>query len=195
MLDIITNSKKYVNMLLWPLDTHYYHEYEHALEVYDRCMYLWEKEWLWENDLEMLGLAALFHDVWFIIQYDDNEYIWAMIAKNYLKSMLYPTEKIGIIERIIISTKPDLKSTNILEKIIRDADTDNLWRDDFFEKWKRLKKEIETIKKIKIKDPDWNHHSLDFLSKHKFLTDTNIKERQQKKEENIQKLKKLKLKN
>jgi hypothetical protein len=34
---------------------------------------------------------------------------------------------------------------------------DNLGRKDFFEKAHSLKKEIEIIKNIKIRDPEWNH--------------------------------------
>jgi len=185
---LITQVKKYVNMLLWPLEWHYYHQYEHALEVMDRVCDLWNKEWLSENELEILTLAALFHDTWFAIQYDDNEYIWASIAKNYLKSVLYPEDKILIVQNLIISTIYSRNPENILENIMRDADTDNLWRDDFFDKWEKLKKEIETIKKIKILDPDWLHYSLEFLKNHSFVTKTEIKERQPKKEENIKKL-------
>jgi len=185
---IITGVKNYVNMMMRPLEDHYYHQYEHALEVANRCLELWKKEWLDEDTLEILVIAWLFHDVWFIIQYDNNEYIWATIAKNYLKSILYPPEKIKKIEEIIISTIYTREPQNLLEKIIKDADTDNLWRDDFFEKWERLKRELETIKKIKILEPDWVHYSIKFLREHRFLTKSEIEERQAKKEENLKKL-------
>jgi len=185
---IIHWIKDYVNTILWWLDQLYYHQYEHTLEVVDRSIELWIEEWLNENDLEILAIAALFHDTWFIIQYENNENYWASIAKNYLKSILYPKDKIKLIQNIILSTSSDKKAENIYEKILKDADTDNLWRDDFFEKWERLRKEIETIKKIKILDPDWCHYSIKFLKEHQFLTITEISQRQQKKEENIKKL-------
>lgn len=188
---IINQIKEYVNILLWPLEKHYYHHYEHALEVRERSLEIWKKEWLSEKELELLYIASLFHDTWFVIQYDKNEQIWATIAKNYLKSILYPENDIKIISQLIISTIPELEAQNKLESIIKDADTDNLWRDDFFEKWERLKKEIETIKNIKIMYPEWNHYSLNFLKTHKFYTPTEIKEREPKKQENIKKLEKL----
>ncbi len=182
---LISQIKKYVNSLLWPLENHYYHHYEHALEVMNRSLELWQKENLPDEDLELLAIAGLFHDVGFIIQYDNNEYIGAKIAKNYLKWVLYPEEKIQKVEDLIIATIYTRPPNNLMEKIIRDADTDNLGRDDFFEKWQRLKKEIEIMKKIKILDPDWHHYSLNFLREHNFLTPTEIEERQEKKEENI----------
>ncbi len=185
---IITGVKNYVNMMVSPLENHYYHQYEHALEVSQRCFELWNKEWLDDETLEILVIAWLFHDIWFVIQYDNNEYIWATLAKNYLKSILYPFEKIKAIELLIIATIYDNKPQNILESIIRDADTDNLWRDDFFDKWERLKNEIESIKKIKIFDPDWTHYSIKFLLEHHFSTKSEIAERQGKKNENLKKL-------
>lgn len=184
----IFQVKNYVNILLWPLENHYYHQYSHALEVMDRSLYIWEKEWLSEDDLEILAIASLFHDTWFIIQYDDNELIWAWIARNYLKSILFPEEKIQKIEELIIATIPKREPKNLLERIIKDADMDNLWRDDFFDKWKRLRKELEEIKNIKILEPDWNHYSIDLLRQHRFLTKTEINEREQKKQENLKKL-------
>lgn len=187
---ILSWIKNYVNILLWPLEKHYYHEYGHALEVMERSLYLWWQEWVSDEELEMLAIASLFHDTGFIIQYDNNEVIWAWIARNYLKSVLYPEDKIKKIEELIIATTLWYEAQNLLERIIKDADMDNLWRDDFFDKWVRLKKEIEEIKKIKILEPDWNHYSVELLNKHKFLTQTEKKEREIKKQENLEKLKK-----
>lgn len=186
---LLQDIKQYVNILLWPLDDLYYHEYNHALEVFERTQELCMKEGVSEEEMEMVGIAALFHDTGFVIQYDDNEYIGAAIAKNYLKSIFYPHERIPEVEKLILATSPKIPAKTLLEAIIKDADTDNLWREDFFEKWEKLKREIEVIKKIRIKDPDWMHFSLYFLKQHRFYTKTEIEERQEGKEKNIQKLK------
>ncbi len=186
---ILEKAKKYVNKLLVPLEKHYYHSYKHAIEVMERAIYLWEKEWLNWQDIEIVGLAWLFHDTGFVIQYDDNEPIWAKIAQNYLKSILYPQEKIKTIERLILATKPSYnKPQDIYEKIIKDSDLDNLGRKDFFEKWHSLKKEIEIIKNIKIRDPDWNHWSVELLKEHHYQTITQKKERNVIKQENLKKM-------
>ncbi len=186
---VLKNAKKYVNKLLVPLEKHYYHSYNHAIEVMERAIYLWEKEGLNKSQLELLALAWLFHDTWFVIQYDHNEPIWAKIAQNYLKSILYPTEKIALIERMIMATDPDYKKpTDIYEKIIMDSDMDNLWRKDFFEKANSLKREIEIIKNIKIRDPEWNHWLVELLKEHQFQANTQKLERNNKKSENLKKM-------
>lgn len=190
--NFIKQIEKYVNILLLPLENHYFHQFEHALDVKNRAVEIAIKEWLWDEEIELLTISALFHDTGFIIQYDNNEYIWSKIARNYLKSILYPEEKIKIIESLILATKPDYKKPiNILEEIIIDSDLDNLWRDDFFEKENNLKKEIETIKNIKLKKPEWHHASLDLLNNYSYFTNSQRNEREKKKNENAVKLKKM----
>ena len=181
----IKSAMKYVNSLLLPLEEYYYHHYNHALDVMYRAVYLWEKEWVSKEDIEVLMLAAIFHDTWFVIQYDDNEEFWAKIAENYLKTILYPKDKIEKVERLILATSPYYtEPSDLLESIIKDADLDNIWREDFFEKWDELKKEAETIKNIKIKDPDWHHSSLDLIYNSSFYTKTQKEERDKQKERN-----------
>ena len=186
---VLERAKKYVNKLLVPLERHYYHSYNHAIEVMERSIYLWEKESLEKNEIEMIAIAWLFHDTGFIIQYDKNEPIWAKIAQNYLKSILYDRDKIKIIERLILATNPEYKNPkDIYEKIIKDADMDNLGRKDFFEKGHSLKREIEIIKNIKIRDPNWNHWQVDLLKEHQFETQTQKTERDYVKGKNLEEM-------
>ena len=186
---IIEKAKGYVNVLLAPLEHLYYHQYEHSLDVSKRAVEIWKKEWLNNNDLELLELAWIFHDTGFIIQYENNEYIWAKIARNFLKWNLYPENKIKEIERIILATIPEYKEPkDIFEKIIKDADLDNIGRDDFLDKASSLLKEKKVIQKIKQKSPDWVHWTLLFLKEQKFYTETQKKEREPKKQSNIKML-------
>lgn len=186
---LITDIKKYVNYLMIPLEEMYYHQYDHALSVMERAIYLATMEWCSEEEVEMITIAALFHDTGFIIEYDNNETLWAKIARNYLRTILYPEDKIKIIEKIILATSPNIEPNNLLEKIIKDADMDNLWTDEFFDVNEKVKKELEVMKNIKIKDPDWHHASIDIVSGHRFYTDTQMNERNEKLKNNLEKLK------
>jgi len=187
--ELISDIKQYVSYLMVPLENLYYHHYEHALSVMERSVYLGTMEGCSSDEIEILAIAALFHDTGFIIEYDENEVFWAKIAKNYLKTILYPEEKIKLIENIILATIPEKKPCSLLEEIIKDADMDNLWREDFFDTWEKLKRELELIKQIKIKDPDWHHASLSLISKHKFYTQTQKSERHDELIKNTEKLK------
>lgn len=185
----IEKAINYVNMLLVPLENHYYHSFDHALEVMNRAMYLAKKEGLSEADIEMLGLAGLFHDTGFVIQYDKNEPFGAKIASNYLKTILYSSDRISKISDIILATDPDYKNAkNIYEEIIKDADMDNLGRDDFSDRTNDLKKEIDIIKHIKWNNASWSHGVLQILKDYRFDTLTQKKERNPKKNENLKKM-------
>lgn len=189
---VIKRAKEYVNQLLIPLENHYYHQYSHALEVMERAVYLANEEWLNDDDIEILALAWLFHDTWFIIQYDDNEPIGAKIAQNYLKSMLYDRDKIKLIEEIILATAPSYKNPkNIYEQIIIDADLDNFWREDFFDKMENIHREREAIQNIKLLDPGWKHWVISFLAEHKYFTETQKIERNTQKQKNLSELEKM----
>ena len=188
----LTRAMSYVNKLLLPLEWLYYHQYNHSLEVMERAMYLWEKEKVSAEEIEILWIAGLFHDTGFVIQYDDNEEIGSKIAENYLKTTLYSKKNIKKIKRLILATKPSYKTpVDLLEKIIKDADLDNLWRDDFFEKKDKMKLELETIREIKMRNPEWDHGSLQLLREHKYYTDTQKKERWEKKIKNREILEKM----
>ena len=101
----------------------------------------------------------------------------------------YLCVKINLIEEIILATDPDYKKPkNIYEEIIRDADMDNLWREDFFDRSNNLKKELELIKHIKINDPDWSHASIELLKEHEYKTNAQKTERDMKKIENLKEM-------
>lgn len=174
---LITEIKSFVNSLLITLDDYYYHQYDHALSVMERSIYIWKREWVTENEIELLAIASLFHDTGFTVTYDDNESIGAKIARNFLKSAAYPENKIQIIENLILATSPSQEPKTLLEQIIKDADMDNLGRPDFYENSQRIKKEIELIKNIKLKDPQWHHGCLDMIENHVYYTQTQKQER------------------
>ncbi len=186
---IVIKAKKYVEDLFAPINYDlFFHQYEHSLEVAYRAVELWMKEWLSEEKLEILAISGIFHDSGFLVQYDNNERIWADIAEKFLKEKKYPKEKIELIKNIILATIIDREPKNILEEIIKDADLDNLWRDDFFDKTNTLKKEVEKNKDIKFKKNDWYENVLKLVYKQKFYTKTQNKERLLKKIRNIKKL-------
>ena len=187
--ELIQDIKDYVSYLMIPLDNLYFHQYEHALAVMERAVYLATMEGCSQEEIELLIIAALFHDTGFVIQYEENETYGAKIAKNYLRTILYPEAKIKIIEHLIYATSPKTEPKNKLEEIIKDADMDNLGTKEFFDANERLKHEREIIQKIKIKDPEWRHASLNLIEGHKFYTHTQKQERNEYLKENIEKLK------
>lgn len=183
----VLKAKEYVSKLISPLKEKWYefHNLDHTLSVYKRASYLAIQEWLDEEMQEIVQLAALFHDTWFVKQYDNNEPIWAEIAEKWLKEQNYPEDKIDIIKQTILATIPDDKEPeSILQKIIKDADLDNLWNKSFTRCNLKLKQELESIKWLDISVNERLKNTYNFISWLKFHTQTQIKERQKTFEEN-----------
>lgn len=192
--DIVLKAKDYVKKLLlsnnidkehWYL----YHNLWHTLDVFERTSYLAEKEWLNEELQEMMQLAALFHDTWFSKQYDKNEPIWAQIAEDFLKENNIPVDKIDIIKNIILATIFWREPLSHLEEIIKDADMDNLWREDYCTGCKVIKEELKIFKDTKIDQKVWLEHCFDLLKNYKFYTQTSKKERMEWIKQNIKRVK------
>ena len=182
---LIDEIKDLVKNALWQIDWLHYHNYEHSIDVMERAIDIWKKEWLNDVDIEILTIWSLFHDLWFMEIYDNNEPVWAKLARDFLGKKWYSKEKIDIIEWMILSTAHKWVPNNIYDKILKDADTDNLWRDDFFEKWNNIRKELKSIKKLEMSEIDWLKFSIYFLQGHTFFTNTWNKERANKKLENL----------
>ena len=190
--DIVLKSKDYVKKLLADIDKkhwYFYHNLGHTLNVFERASYLAYKEWLDEEMQEIVQLAAIFHDTWFKKQYDKNEIIWTQIAEEFLKENNFPEDKIDIVKNVILATIPSKEAMSHLEEIIKDADVDNFWRDDFLDKNDRLYEEFKRFKKLDINQKTWLEKSLKLLQKHKFYTKTQVEERTEQFEQNKKELK------
>jgi len=190
---IVLQAKEYVSELLSSLKEKWYeyHNLDHTLSVYKRASYLAIQEWLDEELQEIMQLSALFHDTWFIKQYDNNEPIWVEIAEEWLKQQNYPEDKIDIIKQVILATILWSNTNTKLEQIIKDADMDNLWRSDFFEVWISLRNELKNIKNIEFSDKERYETVSPYILNFNFFTETQKKERNKKLEENKKKLKEI----
>ena len=178
--NIVLKAKEYVKLFLVNIDEkhwYYYHNLGHTLDVFERVSYLSGKEWLNEELTELIQISALFHDTWFKKQYDKNEIIWAQIAEEFLKENNFPEDKIDIIKNLILATIPNKEPMSHLEEMIKDADMDNLWREDFFDKNENIYKELKIVKKIDMYKKTWLEDTLKLLQNYKFYTETEIQER------------------
>lgn len=191
--EIVFKSKNYVESIMKDnkKNWYYYHCWEHILEVYDRAKYLIEKEWINDDLSEIIFIAIFFHDVAYQYDFKNHEELSSKMCEDFLLKNNYPKDRIDIIKSIIIVTKPIIKPQNILEKIMKDSDLDNLWRKDFFEKWDLVKKELQNITWKKISDQDRNLTIYNLLCNTVFYTDTQRKERSQQLQKNILAIKKL----
>ncbi|MBI2670881.1 HD domain-containing protein [Candidatus Woesearchaeota archaeon] len=165
----------------------YYHNIEHTFNKKNGMVAMVSKltdiEKIPSYQKELLIVAAYFHDTGYTESSENNELIAARIASGILPALGFTKKEISIIKSLILATASNHKPENIMEEIIKDADLDNLGRDDFFERCEDLRKELNIKNKLK-----WYKETLKFLKKHRYFTSSAIKLRNTEKSKNILKL-------
>lgn len=148
-----------------------YHTFEHTSEVVSAVSEIAHAENVSQEDLEILLLAAWFHDTGFTQGFENHEDKSKAIAHGYLKDHNIPKDKIDKVFRLIDVTKMPQNPSNKLEEIICDADLFHLGEENFREKGNLLRTERENISEKIITDIDWLQENVDFLGAHKYFTD------------------------
>jgi predicted metal-dependent HD superfamily phosphohydrolase len=190
--DLLKKAREHSEKLLTEVDPKYcYHNLEHTQDVVSTSEELGKAFGLKEEELEILLLAAMFHDTGFTQTVEGHELVGAGYARTFLENENYQEEKIVNIHNIILSTAWTIEPTNDLEKLINDADLSHVGKDKYFDRLIELKKEWETIQEMTFTDLEWYRLNLQFLAKHSFCT-TVAKERfEAQKEANLQQMKTL----
>lgn len=141
-----------------------------------------------ERDRELVIAAAYFHDTGYIREYDKNEPIAARIAGRILKLLDYKPKEIEKVQKMILATDLAKKPKTHLEKILCDADLDNLGREDFFKLDSKLR-EGRRIRGLDVSDDvKWYKGTFQVMKNHKYYTKSQIKLREEEKQKNIKKL-------
>jgi predicted metal-dependent HD superfamily phosphohydrolase len=139
-----------------------------------------------KRGLELLCIAAAYHDAGYIERYVDNEEIGAAMAAAAMRSAgSYTAEEIHEVKEMILSTQL-LQSSDAIIRVERtalsgylmDADLGAFGRDDFFEKCEQLMEETDL-------SPDvFYRQTLVFMASHKWITNAARELRDAKKKEN-----------
>src|SRR5215210_2417707 len=156
-----------------------YHNVAHTLDVLNRAVDIAKREGIEdENDLLLLKISALYHDVGFLQIYTGHEEISCEVAGKELFEFGFSKEQIEKICGMIRASKVPQQPSNVLEEVICDADLDYLGRNDFFQIGEGLFKEF-LDQKIVSDEKSWNSLQVRFLENHHYFT-TTAKERRQK---------------
>jgi len=176
-----------------------FHSINHTFgDVLLAAEYLTDSENLSDYQKYLLLIAVLFHDSGYSKVYKHNEVIGVEIARELLSDLDFSQEELDYIERIIIATEVNFQdgypqqnpNDDLLEKIMCDADLDNLGRDDFFDLSVLLIKELES-QGSKIDIDIWWKNQYKFLVNHQYFTASQRNRRNEGKAKNILKVKEM----
>lgn len=168
---IVERANIYVTELLEKGLTpdHIYHTLGHTLSVRDASLELAKNYRLDKEDLELLEIAALFHDTGYTKGYPGHEEVSKGIATVFLKNENFPEEKIEKVMDLIEVTKLGAEPKTLLEKIMKDSDF-NTSGGSYLEKSDALRHEWKVFCGNKMNDLEWLKNNLDFWEGHQFYT-------------------------
>ena len=147
-----------------------YHCIEHTHEVVKAAKMIGEGMGLHPDQLEVVELAAWFHDLGYCEVVENHEEVSANIALSFLESQDFSNERSAQVVGCIMATKMPQSPKNEMEAVLCDADLAHLGTAQYIQKSELLKKEIELLNGKTISEKDWLIGNVDFISNHKYFT-------------------------
>ena len=192
-MSIIANAEQYVIQLFKDKlsSTYSFHNIDHTRRVVEAATLLADRENINGKEKEALLLAAWFHDVGYCESCTSHESIGMNLAAEFLHKENVEDAEINKVKNLINATALHVLPQDILEKIIKDADTSHLASDKFFEITESLREECKKAHDLKLSREEWAKKNLSFLQSHQFYTDFAKNNWDKKKQETLQKHKNL----
>ncbi|MEP2770696.1 MAG: Pycsar system effector family protein [Fulvivirga sp.] len=167
-----------------------YHNLSHTYEVAEISKELGEISELSDSELEMLQVAAWFHDTGYIKKYNGHEEESLKYAREFMDGENYDEKKKKVVERLIKSTIKGHKPNDMLEEILHDADMAHIGRKRFFRKGELLRVELESYLDESYSELEWEKKQYQFLINNNFITKAGKQEYGKRRVKNIKKQRK-----
>lgn len=188
MDNILERTDKFVlNLFKEKLpNTFIYHNYNHTQRVVKSTKELIENSQINVKEEKILLLAAWLHDTGYIVAKDGHELESSKIAEDFLKKQNEDEVIIEEVKRCILATEMHAVPSDLLEEIIKDADSSHLAKDYFEETTEFLRQELKLHGVCHYNPNEWIQENINlFTEQHKFYTDYAAKEWRPKKDENL----------
>jgi predicted metal-dependent HD superfamily phosphohydrolase len=191
-VSIVASAEKYVMRLLRDGLTkdHIFHNLQHALAVRSAALDIGHQLAFSEEDMEVLELAALFHDVGFVEAYEGHEQVSKRLAREFLQEHEYDPAKTKQVLNCINATIPGKQPENKFEEVIKDADLMGLGMDNYPVALAALRHEWEVFQNKAFTDVEWFELNDKFVGSHEYFTEVARNLYGEKKEQNRKFLKK-----
>lgn len=166
-----------------------YHNLQHTRDVIKQAVRIAGEEGIRnENQLLLLRIAALYHDIGFLDTYKGHELRSCEMMLADLGNGSLDSLELESIRGMIMATRIPQSPGNILEEIICDADLDYLGREDFPPISQGLMKEFIAYSIIQT-ETEWDPIQIAFFEKHRYFTGSSQKNRQPGKQRHLEMLK------
>jgi predicted metal-dependent HD superfamily phosphohydrolase len=169
---LVDKASSHVSLLLggklpnWTV----YHGLAHTIETVHMCKALAADAGLEGKDLDVLLIAAWFHDTGYLEGADGHEERSVERARKFMIDFGCESSMIESVISAIKSTKMPQTPRSAIEAILCDADVIHAGGEDFFVKSALLRLEMEARLGRVYSDKEWLRFNLAFLEGHPFHT-------------------------
>ncbi|MGS0526157.1 Pycsar system effector family protein [Zobellia nedashkovskayae] len=191
MPDLLSKTEEFaINLLVKELDTNYlYHNLRHTQRVVKSTKELLDYYNLNAIDSDAITLAAWLHDTGYTKGSENHEESSLVIAKEFLTKQNCEPLTIETVCSLIMATKRGYEPQNLMEEIMRDADSSHLARSSYPETCEMLREELQLLGIAEISTKEWRRTNIKmFQTEHRFYTDYALKNWQEGKDNNLKKL-------
>ncbi len=147
-----------------------YHNLHHTLDVVHGVLAIGGAEAVSLEEMEVLILAAWFHDTGLTVRYLGHEAVSAEIARAFLLTEDYSAEKIAVVEGCILATQMPQHPRTQPQEILCDADLYHLAHPTYAHSQELLREEWKRILSKAYTDEQWHEENEAFLRAHQYFT-------------------------
>ncbi len=166
--------------------TYLYHNFLHTQRVVESAQEIIENIEISKENAEIIVLSAWFHDTGYIKGSEGHEIISTEIAEKFLTKYNLEEQKIIAVKDCILATEINHKPQNIVEEIIKDADSSHFAKDYFKEVSELLHQEMILHKISAYSIKEWRAENIKMFSeKHQYYTRYAVENWTPKKNENL----------
>ncbi|GAB4404129.1 MAG: hypothetical protein OHK0039_04130 [Bacteroidia bacterium] len=167
-----------------------YHTLGHTVQVVGAVDEIGSHTGLSEDELNLVKIAAWFHDTGYTRYYIGHEQAGMEIASHFLTKQGAEPELIRRVEELIEVTRVELEPRNVLEKVIKDADLYNLSLPDALQNSEAIRHEWQVFCDRTFSDEEWDEFNYQFFKTYEYYTPYGRDHLAPRKQENVRLLKK-----
>ncbi len=165
-----------------------YHNAAHTSSVIEAATHLATAENIDDEEMILLKTAALFHDAGYLKHHTGHEALSCELAQKYLPEYGYSSDQTERVCKMILATRIPHEPSDHLGEILCDADLYYLGTEHYSFYAEKLFHEFKKFGQVKTK-LEWDLRQVEFLTTHKFFTQTAIREREEQKHKQLLQLK------
>ena len=147
-----------------------FHDFLHTRSVVEAATELSAASNLDDKSIDLLQLAAWFHDSGYDQGAEGHEERSARHARSFLAQYDLPKEDLDTIARCILATKTPSQPKDLLGEILCDADLSHLGKKSYWDRCGRIRQELLLTKSMVMSEQEWVTFELEFMNRHRYFT-------------------------